>query len=498
MWNLIPDDTRPEESFVRQYIRTHPGVERSTAVVKYRKAMQCMFGMDRPTKRIRVEDGSAGAGGEAGGADWTRDFHTEMFFPPTHPGLRKLVNLTDSKCVTLPTWMNEVLDRVPFMLGASDDESFALHMDPHTGQYIFGVCGTPNEAPIAILQRVRDHPFFQHCFPTPFQTDVAIMPSYKSITDDLHDFCVNPKYTIALFVIGAENRHDSVFFGHVRLLIKDGTDDAGRLKLVITDPHGTYDGIVSADDLVIIEQNLVAAAREKDVQITVRHSEQFKDQGPEGSCGAMAFMRMTYILYRAHISETNEPLLYVNERVPCVFAVFVSRLFHRVNVINRRSFDHVVGVTRHLLGDFTFTENPPPNSNRHQWIEYIKRQGIANNLASRMERGHSSQTLTDKVLSMVHALHRSSPTNPPPILTHSEISQITRHIYTQDRPVQQEQQATPVQQAPNEEDMLLALLAANGMNEEDPFEELLKKYQNEPPQFGRNRSKQNRHHYGGR
>lgn len=494
MWNLIPDDTRSQEHFVRQYIRTHPGVKQSAAVMKYQKAMRCMFGMDGDGSRKRIHSAAAGGEGGAGeeGSDWTSDFRTEMYLPPTQPGLRKLVELTDSKCLSLPRWMDEVLEQVPFMLGASDDEHFALHMDPHTGQYIFGVCGTPNEASIAILHRVKDHPIFQHCYPTPFQTDVAIMPVYKSITDDLHDFCTNPKYTIALFIIGAEHRHDGNFFGHVRLLIKDGTDDAGRLKLVITDPHGTFDGIVSTDDLAIIEQNLIAAAHEKGVPITVQHSTQFMDQGSEGSCGAMAFMRMTYLLYRAHTSENHEPLHYVNERIPCVFAVFISRLFQRVNVINRRTFDHVVGVTRDRLGDFTFTEDLPQNPNRQTWIDYIKRQGIANNLASRVERGgHSqTQTLTSKVSTMVDTLNGLyAPENPPPPLTNSEISQIARHLLTQASP---EPVPAPYEEKEEEED-LLELLGGLDEPTSPSFEEFLEGYRNEEgqPKFGRSRSKQN-------
>jgi len=421
MWNLIPNGTRTKDEFVRQYIRAHPSAERSTALAKYHKAMRCMFGMESVKRRRLLNEEEASQSNE---------FEAPDYVPEASCG-SALIMLTD-RCVRLPLWMATLVDSLP-LRGPATYSGWVLqpvYVEPQgNARYILGVCGSTGEDRSYVLQHIRNndnHPIFRHA--CPFEITVDLLTTIETDAaragagaggEAVREFCNNPLYKIALLVVRAEI--PSIFFGprmfsHVRLLIKDGVDERGNLKLAITDPHGPYNTVAGED----LQTRVESYIRTESGSI-VQHIEQHSDQSAEGSCGAVSFMRMLYLLYKAHTAQTqpSRPMLYIRSPIPCVFAVFVSWLFQRAGVITLATHEHSVRSVRDYLGDITLSELPPQTADRKAMQAYIVKEAVA--------QGYIERDLFHKNINQL--FHRAFPDQVP--LTRTEFLEVVQEIRKQ-------------------------------------------------------------------
>lgn len=386
-WNLVPRTTRSKDGFVQEYIRTHPYADKTRALRKYRKAMRCMFGMNGkeenivpPQKRLRRPEGSEGGASASASAGAPEPaFPTSDYIPFRTGADLRLVDLTEREhafCHTLPGWMNTLVESVKITDERTAREPFQVFMNPSQAQYIMGVCGAPISVTAGILKSFGDHPIFSPCYREPFIIALEFNEFTGMMQDQIREF-LQPRYKIAMLsrVLRAERVDD---FSHAGLLIKDTIRDSDgneHIRLVITDPHGSYNTILTRDELDRVK-NLIEREFRKIVQnVSVTHEVQHQDQATvEGSCVAMAFMRMCYLSYRSFMQRNDRLITFLMEPIPCVFAVFVSRLFQRAGVITPKG--HTEGVTeaRRQLGDYSFVEKQP-EATREEVIEYLKQKG---------------------------------------------------------------------------------------------------------------------------
>lgn len=412
MWGLVPTSVRSRKSFVRRYRQTHARASERDAHQKYEFAMRCMFGMDpldeNPRKLRRKE--SAGAGGA------TTTFEASDYIPGVPD------EISDPRCDVLPAWMNLLVASVPPIYGES---YFATHgyrpvEIEHGGadgtRYILGVCGSGVQARqevIRILRQDGRHPIFKSCCPFEIIVDTRTAPGVggeaaaaaaaaavgaggeESPRNTVSEFCSNMEYKIALFVKYANipDRHFGPLappteFAHVCLLIKDGFDEGGNLQLVITDPNGSYNSMLSPAELESMENKVRTEALRGGHTVNVRHAQQYQDQSAEGSCGVVSFMRMLYLAYKAHVLN-SEPMLHINSPIPCVWAVFVSRLFQRAGVITHSTHNDATKSANEELGFYTLTTDPPPNPDRNAMKKYIVEEAVAQDFRRRATPTHS-------------------------------------------------------------------------------------------------------------
>jgi hypothetical protein len=417
MFELVPNGLRPENRFVEHYIRAHKHASRMDARMKYRKAMQCMFGMDpdsdNPRKRLR---GAAAAPTE-------ESFETSGHIPVLRPGQTRLIDLTDDECIHLPRWMNELVERIPVInpYGFLPQTGFAVFMEPQAVRYVMGICGTKDGVVEYILEHIgHEHPIFRHCFQRQLRLDM----SSSLPTPDVRSFCENPDYKVALLTVSVDipnplgtDMGPSKRFYHARLLIKEGTGDDGILKLAITDPHGRFDTILGRDAQESIEERIRVNAG---MVVNVRHAVQHSDQSYEGSCVAMSFMRMAFLLHKSNQTRRDELMSFIMEPIPCVFAVFVARLFTAANVILPGRYKHSVLNIRDQLGDFTLNEPPPVTTDRQEIKNYLVREAIAQGFHSRASPEHR---LGEKVQNLLARVFPGEPR-----LSHSEFVWILDEI----------------------------------------------------------------------
>lgn len=403
--------------------------------------MRCMFGMEgvnppaakRPRPRGDDDDGSLApvdVGGAGAGGERRTRYPISPYIPPINrTGVgERLLELTEHQhrlCLNLPEWMNVLVESVHFEEEARRDP-FAVFMNPRDAQYILGVCGAPITVTSQILSTFpRDHPFFMRCFPDPFMIELEIHENFGfNQTEQLREFCHNPQYQIALLSrSSASERLASVGdeFGHAGLLIKD-TDEHGRLKLVITDPNGAYDGILTGDELMRYEVFIQAEVRKYVAEATVEHQVQHRDQAAvEGSCVAMAFMRMCYLLYCSFV-ENNERLVgFLQDPVPCVFAVFVSRLFQRKGIITQACHEMGTGEARRQLGDYSFVEQHAEQQTLDEIIHFLKQEGVRLRLHENLPTG---VTLTSRIQNMIQHTYPGRNVS----LSRDQLIEIGKHI----------------------------------------------------------------------
>ncbi len=387
MWNLVPHTTRSEDRFVQEYIRTHPYANKTSALQKYRKAMRCMFGITEgeeenivsPQKRLRrPEEGAAAATSASAGAPEPA-FPASGYIPFRTGADLRLVDLTEREhalCHTLPGWMNALVESVEITDERTAREPFQVFMNPSQAQYIMGVCGAQISVTAGILKSFRDHPIFSLCYREPFIIALEFNEFTGMMQDQIREF-LQPRYKIAMLsrVLRAERVDD---FSHAGLLIKDTIRDSDgneHTRLIITDPHGSYSTILTRDELGRVKNLIEREFRKIVKNVSATYEVQHQDQATvEGSCVAMAFMRMCYLSYRSFVERNDRLTTFLMEPIPCVFAVFVSRLFQRVGVITPKS--HTEGVTeaRRQLGDYSFVEKQP-TATREEVIEYLKQKG---------------------------------------------------------------------------------------------------------------------------
>ncbi len=391
-----------------------------------------MFGMEggnppaakRP--RRRDEDDGSDAGGER-----RTGYPISPYIPPINStGVgERLLDLTEHQhreCLNLPEWMNVLVESVHFEEGARH-EPFAVFMNPRDAQYILGVCGAPITISSQILSTFpRDHPFFMRCFPDPFMIELEIHENFgfAAQTEQLREFCQNPQYQIALLSrSSASERLASVGdeFGHAGLLIKDMDEHGRLLKLVITDPNGAYDGILTGAELRRYEVFIQAEVRKYVADATVEHQIQHRDQAAvEGSCVAMAFMRMCYLLYRSFV-ENNERLVgFLQDPVPCVFAVFVSRLFQRKGIITPECHEKGTVEARRQLGDYSFVEQQPEQT-PDEIIRFLKQEGVRLRLHENLPTG---VTLSSRIQNLIQHAYPGRNVS----LTREQLTEIGNHI----------------------------------------------------------------------
>lgn len=403
MWGLVPTSVRSRKSFVQRYRKTHARASERDAHRKYEFAMRCMFGMDPPDENPRKQRRTESAG--AGGA--SINFEVSDYIPGVSDGN----DMSDPRCDILPTWMNVLVASVQPIYG---EIYFTTHgyrpVEIERGgaagtRYILGVCGSGVQARQDVLRILRQdghHPIFKSCCPFEIIVDTRTDPGTvgaggeEAVRNTVSEFCSNTEYKIALFVKYANipDRHFGPLappteFAHVCLLIKDGLDEDGNLNLVITDPNGSYDSTLSPAELESMENKVRIEALRGGQTVNVRHAQQYQDQSAEGSCGVVSFMRMLYLVHKAHVLN-SEPMLHINSPIPCVWAVFVSRLFQRAGVITHSTHNDATKSANEELGIYTLTTDPPPNpDDRNAMKEYIVREAVAQDFRRRATPTHS-------------------------------------------------------------------------------------------------------------
>jgi hypothetical protein len=384
MWGLVPNSVRSRESFVRKYMSKNPNASKRVAVQKHKKAMRCMFGVDeeevdgtqrRSRKRKLDEpdtendeaggasagaggasagagDASAGAGGAstsagAGGATFNNDFTSNLYLPhftgrvPTnkeHDELRQhFIEVSSIKDCHLAPWMEEILLHLPEEHRKETSES--VWMDPTDGSYIFGVCGTNKREAAYFLEMVHrlDHPILSGCFDKEISFVDGMEYFEHGNLEQLRMFVNDESYSACMVAIGCGAGRSS----HASAIYKDRTSHT----LVFLDPQGEPKPDMSIETVM---DEINAFLQSENLPYTrIGVGQQYMDQAyGERSCFVAAFMRILYTLFRSYTDPAHHPPVhYRNERVPCVFAVFVSKLFQAVDVIDEHTLHETLKKT---------------------------------------------------------------------------------------------------------------------------------------------------------
>jgi hypothetical protein len=277
-------------------------------------------------------------------------------FQPVEDVSRGIVEVNDPGCIHLPPFMHDIIRRAKdvfdvMFLGsrlerAGEGVYFPLMMEPFSKQYVFGICGTFNMIVDFVLEPVCENERFHACYIRTLHLSLREDGSIQFVEADFHEFCDNDQYQVALFstYTPSEGAHGS----HARLMVKQYFSQT----IYITDPHGNHEINISDADGDRIVNYLERRRREKPKFRYVRFETQHPDQGMEGSCGALSFLRMIYIVYKSYMSDflydfhtrrvvRGHPASdFLDDPIPCTFAVFLSRLFQEARIITRDTYYH--------------------------------------------------------------------------------------------------------------------------------------------------------------
>ena len=267
------------------------------------------------------------------------------------------MNVSDIERCRLAPWMETIINYLPRNLGRTAPAP--VLMDPLNGRYVFGCCNLPLEKSDHFLWMFHrwKHPILMKIYPKTlrFLHNEAILEKYMGkghhewereafSLEDLRRFAVNDQYqalyTVAQF-IEKEGKDRGLYNGHVRTIVKDVTNR----RLVLLDPHGTTKSALMDDHVFFPRVNRFLSENREipfdELVIGTQHADQAYS---EGSCGAVSYMRMLYMVYMSHMDPSRAPISFKDERVPCVFAVFVSKLFQILNIINEKSIKQTLEV----------------------------------------------------------------------------------------------------------------------------------------------------------
>ena len=229
-----------------------------------------------------------------------------------------------AKC-QLPEWMDAVVRKLPI----NHDPKPPVRMIPKTSEYIFGVCRSQFDHTVRVLQAIEGHKQLEHFYPRymSFHLLNNMFDTVKSVRGLQHfvHFVKGHQYCVALHMVYSSNQN------HTRLFVKDPKTK----KIYIVDPTG--ESQVVDDETLLIdtlkEIVLDDGSRKLDIDaIETRTSR--KDQNYEGfACTADALTRGLFVAYSIFKNPATSPLDYLDKPIPCIFAMFVSELFHRAGII---------------------------------------------------------------------------------------------------------------------------------------------------------------------
>lgn len=373
--------------FGRAYKRTHPHASKSLIRKKYTRATFVMFGKKtrreradharssptlppallpapRPRKSstmvsvrmdaIRAEPivlplerdlapARAGSGVGGGGAldrldssyvpaDDLIEFHDR----------NDLVDITSIHKCKLPEWMKATLAKLPKPAGWIPPHP--VYIIPRTIEYIFGVCGTVEEKIMQVLRAIKDtrelSSIFQGMFLFEMKPGKQTLKKDANLSKDFKKFIDGP----SLF---AYVHFKSTTWYHARALFKDS-----KTKTVfVIDPLGKNSSTHDPVFLPAVNKLLKGCKNPNYTKVEFKKGRQ-DQRNEQRSCGAVSFTRMVYAAYKTHKNPGTAPMDYIYQALPCRYAIFVSELFQRVDIITRDTHAEVVAtLSRKLLAD---------------------------------------------------------------------------------------------------------------------------------------------------
>lgn len=400
-FDLVPDGTRTYEEFRDMYLQKNPGAGEVKAREKYEHLMYVMFGVTTRSAAIAKSSQPSSAGAGSGsfltspfktfkskliaarnaktpftqkrfsgktpkqiesiiargtwGPVWS--FTNNGFVPEPNPEGGHLDLSRVPEC-NLPSWMNRILEKLPGKYNSklAGFQFNPVLLEPSTRTYVLGVCSVEDEEFSKmnhLISRLR-HPildrfklnldFFQmseyyvvpeYNFRTPPEDYVQRTIDRKTTKNHkmLDAFIDNPRYVISMiswFIPGnSEN--------HARLLVKHPPDET----IYLLDPHGDmYEPEVDTRFIQTLHDHMNRKPGRKYKHI--RFYNHVQDQSPhEASCVAICFLRAFFMLYNITVNPRSFVMDYVNLPIPCIFATFVSRLFHLLKIITNETYEKI-------------------------------------------------------------------------------------------------------------------------------------------------------------
>lgn len=322
--------------FVRAYIGMHFGTSPRRAEKKYRKALA-----------------------KAADAEEDEMMHVQAAAEEASSTVSHIVEVTDAPCVRLPRWMNTIVAKAKEYFDSMYMNRIGPYhsvlMDVVNNRYLFGVHGTFEEPVDFLLEVLREDPRFKGCYVRGIYLDTLVEYGHQQRfhREYYNEFCDNDEYRVALFATMTNDSTGDII-NHARLMVKDPS----RRAVIITDPHGEIDERLLPEREQSYMVNMLEEERERHekrlrlkIGETVEYpfvyfNEQHVDQGDmEGSCGALTFLRMIYLLYMSHTTG-HQPIDYIDDPIPCKFAVFLSRLFQQARIIDAYTHSRVLDILR--------------------------------------------------------------------------------------------------------------------------------------------------------
>ncbi len=378
-FSLIPKSLRTVTEFGQAYARSHPGTDPHEIEQKYLKALDVFFGAkgtkraaEGPPEDTREEGGPKMTGRvrKTFGADvvvFTAPFEGSDYVPIAADASAgaggagatgQTITVNKIASCALPEWMIEVLNLAPKV-----KDNLEVDYNLRDKVYIFGVCGV-NEAQFSTMVRrfVRSaHPFLSKFYPRELNFSILANQAPLSTYHYGGENGIPGRHGYEGYWAHAEkdakefkeflNNEQCLVSGigwrlHARLVIKNPFDRV----VYILDPHGVfgswYDHSKPKSSERIQDETFVERINRVVFKPRARTSGYTRcqlldrtkvDQGSEGSCAAQSFLRGVYILYKSHTNPGRSLLDFVNDDIPCVFAVFVSKLFQRAKIITHET-----------------------------------------------------------------------------------------------------------------------------------------------------------------
>jgi hypothetical protein len=255
-----------------------------------------------------------------------------------------LVDITSIHKCKLPEWMKTITAKITKPAGWTPPHP--VYIIPRTIEYIFGVCGTVEEKITQVLRAIKDTRELSSIYQGMFMFEIEHSGEKRDLkkdadlTRDLKNFIKSSKL-IAYFHLKSTPMY------HARTLFKDE-----KTKTVyVLDPLG-HDA--PRQDVIFLPAiNKLVRGFKNPNYTKVEFKKGRQDQrNEEKSCGAVTFTRMVYAAYNTHKNPGTAPMDYIYQALPCRYAIFVSELFQRVDVITSDTHTRVVtALSRKLLAN---------------------------------------------------------------------------------------------------------------------------------------------------
>ncbi len=393
---LVPSGTRTYDEFRRMYLQKNPSADEEKMRQKYDHLLYLMFGVT--TRRAAANAAAVSSSSSAGSAHipfksfrskityrqnaktpfphkmfsvrapkevealfarnaWgpVHSFTNNGFVPQPNPeGGHADLSLVP-EC-DLPDWMNKILQKLPGKYSSKlvGYKYRPVLFEPTTRTYVLGVCYVQDKEFSKmnhLVSRLR-HPIFdrfklnldfyqitehdeapEYSFRTPLNdyvqrtVDRRIRKNFKM----LDAFIDNPRFAISMICWYIPGNGEN----HARLLVKHPPEET----IYVLDPHGKmYEPEVDTRFIQTLHDYMNRKPGRKYKHI--RFYEHVQDQSPhEASCVAVCFLRAFFMLYNITVNPRSFVMDYVNLPIPCIFATFVSRLFHLLEIITNETYE---------------------------------------------------------------------------------------------------------------------------------------------------------------